>query len=1035
LLSVESEADVILLGDLLSATNGSIDQIGRLSVTGSGSTVQQRGNSIISLGAAANSTGIIEVIEDGLFSTGTGLTTIHATGLIDVNGGTYEANGDIDLSGGTIQVASGQFRTASAGISIAGSGPERIDVSGGTFRASQDATISGIDVNFTGDSQLVVDSGATLTFGAGSEFDMRNLQTIDAGTLRIEGGTFRQMHPNSILVIEANGSFEFAGGEHESVAGSQFILRDGGTALWTGNSVVVDNVGIVNDPGSLLTVEGFVITPTRGVFQSALAITNGGEVRAESFQIGGSTEAFMQVIGNAAMIQTSADHSVVVNAISSGFVELSVQSLSVARFEGNLEIASFSSDEGAPIGHVTVEILNASNLTLNRNLVIADKNAEGLSGEIFVGSASSITQNGDGGIVLGNSNNAGGTIRVFSAGHFTSGTGDIVVNPTGLIDVDHGDFRARGDVFLNGGTLRQLGPSNAGPGDVTIDGATVHILGGTLSVETESNLELINGGSINYVFGTLERTGDVEIVSGGTGLVYDFFGEAPTLTAGEHFAVTGNLTLTDSITIDGGTLSAGRLSRIPLLDFQRGTLNLTQDDVRIGAGGLFGATLDVADNKTILVTNTATVDANALVFVRDGGAFGAGTLDNHGEIQLRGGTARLNGTDVSNHGFLTGEGRIDAMLTNQAGGEVRAGRAARLVFTAAGNTNEGVLNSDGGQIDFLADLTNRGNVTVLDGGLKVSGPVTNAAGATINGHDATLRFDGNLTNAGSISFSVGASQVFGDVDNQASGRIGVGGLSIASFFGNVANDGEIDVARGSRVVILGDASGGGDYPGEGEVEFLGALRPGNSPGEVHFGGDVRFGPSSLLAVEIGGLTPGSNYDRITVAGHLSANGELVVRSIDDFEILPGDRFIVVTYDSRDGVFIAEADGTPLGLEINVGYDDVAGAITISASGIGGDANLDGMVNEDDLTILAEHWKHDGLDRGWLSGDFNDDGLVNLIDLVSMAGNWRTGVANPSPEPLDTEAFLAQMAVVPEPGSSGLMETVARKSGVCYPARA
>jgi hypothetical protein len=65
----------------------------------------------------------------------------------------------------------------------------------------------------------------------------------------------------------------------------------------------------------------------------------------------------------------------------------------------------------------------------------------------------------------------------------------------------------------------------------------------------------------------------------------------------------------------------------------------------------------------------------------------------------------------------------------------------------------------------------------------------------------------------------------------------------------------------------------------------------------------------------------------------------------------------------------------------------------------GDANLDGLVNNDDKLILFSHWGGIG---GFGDGDFTGDGLINGADYTV----WR-----------DFEGFAAGSAMtVPEPSS-------------------
>ncbi|MFT3784773.1 MAG: hypothetical protein QM770_01225 [Tepidisphaeraceae bacterium] len=55
--------------------------------------------------------------------------------------------------------------------------------------------------------------------------------------------------------------------------------------------------------------------------------------------------------------------------------------------------------------------------------------------------------------------------------------------------------------------------------------------------------------------------------------------------------------------------------------------------------------------------------------------------------------------------------------------------------------------------------------------------------------------------------------------------------------------------------------------------------------------------------------------------------------------------------------------------------------------VGGDANLDGVVNFSDLLALAAHYDRDA--GTWSAGDFDRSGTVNFDDLVTLAANYTT----------------------------------------------
>ena len=84
-----------------------------------------------------------------------------------------------------------------------------------------------------------------------------------------------------------------------------------------------------------------------------------------------------------------------------------------------------------------------------------------------------------------------------------------------------------------------------------------------------------------------------------------------------------------------------------------------------------------------------------------------------------------------------------------------------------------------------------------------------------------------------------------------------------------------------------------------------------------------------------------------------------------------------------------------------GSDSYKYSISFSNVSLPGDANCDGIVDEADAAILAEHWQTP-LDATWVMGDFNLDGHVNDSDATILAANWRM-TNNPAvnaPEPSD-----------------------------------
>jgi hypothetical protein len=68
----------------------------------------------------------------------------------------------------------------------------------------------------------------------------------------------------------------------------------------------------------------------------------------------------------------------------------------------------------------------------------------------------------------------------------------------------------------------------------------------------------------------------------------------------------------------------------------------------------------------------------------------------------------------------------------------------------------------------------------------------------------------------------------------------------------------------------------------------------------------------------------------------------------------------------------------------------SGTALTAAYATPGDANLDGVVNFDDLLTLSRNYNTPG--AGWASADFNGDGVVNFSDLLLLSQNYNTALA-------------------------------------------
>jgi hypothetical protein len=97
----------------------------------------------------------------------------------------------------------------------------------------------------------------------------------------------------------------------------------------------------------------------------------------------------------------------------------------------------------------------------------------------------------------------------------------------------------------------------------------------------------------------------------------------------------------------------------------------------------------------------------------------------------------------------------------------------------------------------------------------------------------------------------------------------------------------------------------------------------------------------------------------------------------------------------------------------------AAATTTVKAGVG-DANIDGVVDFNDLAKLAQSYNTSGKD--WFDGDFNYDGTVDFLDLALMAQNYNSPVPGaPVGASSSFDSDLARaFASVPEPGALGVI---------------
>ncbi len=432
--------------------------------------------------------------------------------------------------------------------------------------------------------------------------------------------------------------------------------------------------------------------------------------------------------------------------------------------------------------------------------------------------------------------------------------------------------------FTTGGTANIGGSSaltpaasatlNIGPGStMNLNGttnlrtnATVNMSGGTLNLNT---LSAAPGAAVNWSAGKVNFSDAATV----TGAVLDL------LLAGTHTlgtnrtlsAASGTLNLDTGLAVTGGKIA------VPNVDVNA-PLNI----------GAFGA---------VAAGDSVTIGANGNVQIEALGTLGATNLivNNGGTLELKGSQATVTGFVANSAGVVQGTGRLAGGMNNGTGGTIRARAGDHLVIDQIGMTNPGRIELSGGTIEYTKALSNLANGYISGRGEFRGG--TSSPGSL------------GLSNLGVVAFSGGTTDVRGDVVNSGTGQIVASGGAVVTFYDDVTHNGtEIRTNAGSRTVFFGGLTGAGPFTGTGVVEINGDLEPGNSPGFSAFGGDVQMGSTGVFDIEIGGTTPGSQYDRISAAGLLSLDGTLNVSFLGGFMPAPGDSFDILNWGTLHGTF-------------------------------------------------------------------------------------------------------------------------------------
>lgn len=555
----------------------------------------------------------------------------------------------------------------------------------------------------------------------------------------------------------------------------------------------------------------------------------------------------------------------------------------------------------------------------------------------------------------------------------------------------------------------RVGTSTLAPGRLTlIDGVVA---------TTTPDADVFIGGAAN-VAGVLTISSGAQLL--GPSVVVGYLGPGTLVVQNGGDLVGGPIYVgsgTQGTATVTGTGSAMVVETLYVASFGSGTLN-------VASGGRVESTT-ASVGRAAVAMGTVNVDgagsrwtSSGLVYV---GEFGPGTLNitNGGRAQFGStmiagerengpGTINISGAGeliVSNGCYIGSSG--PATMSVLSGGVVQTSRGAIGGEEQASVTIDGAgsrwmcsdeMTVSGSSHNAILNVTGGGEVSSTEGSVGVSGGI---GSVSVSGAGSRWTMTGTLSVAGDAQT--------GDEGLSGSVTIGTGGTVTANevftFSGGAVqlSGGTLDAARivtesgssGHLTLLSGTLRAGLVKFGISNSGTTLAPGRGSSPGRTTIEGDYGQHPAATMEIEIGGATPGTQFDQVVVHTAASLGGTLDLRLINGFVPSPTQNFVILEAGTISGAFANVASGGRLAItggggtfRVSYGSGSPFDPTQVVLSEFGGcpsDFNGDGFVNGDDFDAFVLAFV-----AGTIDADFNSDGFVTADDYDGYVGAFFAG---------------------------------------------
>ena len=787
-------------------------------------------------------------------------------------------------------------------------------------------------------------SGSIVPGGTAANSDKA---TFNSGTYTFAPTAVNGYFVGGLIFGSSNGAITITTGtgNNRLNVGSHGILVDAGSgavslgAASSQGASIVANQNWANNSSSLLTVNRVSVDDNSSAGTYTLTINGSGSGGVNFLNTIGDVNGVSDATRLFALQINSTGGNTTISTINTftGGTTLTQGNLLLGN-NAALSTGSLALNGGKISSSATNARTPANNTTIGGNVTLGDavnngkltfSGTMGLGGDIRTLTTDSLVEF-SGVVSNGGITKQGASTLTFLgisantySGLTTVSAGGLTLNKTAVDAI-------AGNVLVNGtGTL------TLGAADQINNASNVEVAAGTLALGTFSdsiNNVKLTGGIITGTTGVLTSSTAYDFQSSGnvTGILAGTAGANKT-TAGTVTFSGGNAnTYTGLTTVSAGSLVLGRTAGVVALAgdalVNGGTLQITNPNQITDS-----ANLEVATNGTFaMVANSDTVNNLKLT---GGEITGSGTLtsttafdfQSSGNISaVLAGAAGANKTTAGTVTFTGSNANTYTGLTTVSAGSLVLSKTAGVVALAG----DALVNGGTLRIAGADQITNTANVEVATGGTFALGGNTDTVngvkltGGTITGTGT----NGILTSITAYDLQSGSSSaVLAGTAGATKTTAGTVTLTKTNTYtgATTVSNGALIVEGSISTSSLTTVQSGATLGGSGAVGALtvdnGAFHtPGSSPGIQNTG---NYSNAGTLAIEINGVTVGTDYDQVKTTGTVTLSGLLSIT----MGYTPADNalFFILANDGADAISGTFSNASINGNTYNLGGQDFA----------------------------------------------------------------------------------------------------------------